>query len=547
MKAIVHIGTEKTGTSSIQSYLYLNRKKLKKAGFHFIQSGGKWNNWMVPAFCSKDDAAFKELFREEGIRTPEEKLRFKQEFIREFEKEIQSVPAKIHTCIISSEHFHSRIRSEAEMENVHNLLSSFFDEIQIICYLREQVDMCTSHYSTHLKSGGTGSFIAFLERCKPSNYYFNYSEMLANWETFFGLKALDISLFSQDQFLNGDLLDDFTAKIDASLVGALNKSVVIENESLRPFGQALARAINITFPLSSERPEVIDMRARCKKPVIYRLSGKGQQPGLESRKLIYESFIESNERMRQKFFPKLEIVFPAPVEVAQLDYVITEDDFGTIAEVLGIMRNHGKGVMVAEEYTRFCTAIFSSIDDVTRVVSVTNDVRTEVGIENGTEVVLNEEDAVILSKAARYFECRENNSAVRLMTLASLAKPNLLWPKVKLQKYRAAEGKKPKVECMLTFHTNKALSTPDEADIFSWFGEWLSSQDFAARNFIVGLNSTKIINTEGAVIEGSKSGFHGYTIVQAESVDAALTLAKECPILELGATIQVSELNFELC
>ncbi len=220
------------------------------------------------------------------------------------------------------------------MENVYNLLSSCFDEIKIVCYLREQVDTCTSHYSTHLKSGGTDSFSAFLERCKPSNYYFNYYEMLTNWERCFGLEALDISLFWQDRFLNGDLLDDFTAKIDASLVGALNKSVVLENESLRPSGQALARAINIAFPLSSERLEVIDMRVRCRKPVIQRLSGKGQQPGPESRKLIYKSFTESNERLRQKFFPKIETVFPPSAEVAQSDYVIDEDDFGTIAEVL---------------------------------------------------------------------------------------------------------------------------------------------------------------------------------------------------------------------
>ena len=63
MKAIVHIGREKTGTSSLQSYLYLNRQQLKNAGFHFIQSAGQLNNWMLPAFCS-NDAAFNDLFKE---------------------------------------------------------------------------------------------------------------------------------------------------------------------------------------------------------------------------------------------------------------------------------------------------------------------------------------------------------------------------------------------------------------------------------------------------------------------------------------------------
>ncbi len=206
--------------------------------------------------------------------------------------------------------------------------------------------------------------------------------------------------------------------------------------------------------------------------------------------------------------------------------------------------------MLAEEYTRFCTAIFSSVDDVMKVVSTTNGSRTEIGNEIETEVgirvVVSEKDAVILSKAARYFECRDNDSALRLMTLASLASPKLKLPKVKLEEYRIAKEKKSKAQYMFTFHSNREPSTPDEKLIWHAFGRWLVLQNFAGGNFIVELNTTTTINTESVVTEGKKSGFHGYTIVQAESIDAALSLAKECPILELGAFIQVSELNFEL-
>jgi len=417
LKAIVHIGTEKTGTTSLQRYLYLNRKKLGNAGFHFIQSAGQLNNWMLPAFCSTD-GAFNDLLKGEGIRTPEERQLFKQKFIKKFRKEVKTLPENIHTCIISSEHFHSRIRSEEQMDNVYNLLSSYFDEIKIVCYLREQIDTCTSYYSTHLKSDGTDSLSAFFQRCKPSNYYFNYYEMLTNWERRFGLESLDISMFARDRMLNGDLLDDFTGKIDASLVGTLDKSAAIENESLRPFGQALARALNIAFSASSERTEVNDMRIRCKKLVIDRLSGKGQQLGLEARRLIYESFIESNERLRQKFLPKYEVVFPPPALEAEPDYLIAEDDFGTITDVLEIIRKQGAGVISMEEYTRICKAIFSSIDDVTTLGAE--------GTQVGTKVVLTEGDAALLSKAARYLEIRDNDAAARLITLASQAGPSFV-------------------------------------------------------------------------------------------------------------------------
>ena len=120
--------------------------------------------------------------------------------------------------------------------------------------------------------------------------------------------------------------------------------------------------------------------------------------------MIYESFIESNERLRQKFFPDIAVVFPPSTEVAEPDYLIAEDDFETIVDVLEIIRKHGKGVISNQEYTRVCTAIFSSIDDVMKVGSVTSDVPAEVSTEVGTEVVLSDKDAILLGKAARHFE-----------------------------------------------------------------------------------------------------------------------------------------------
>jgi len=100
---------------------------------------------------------------------------------------------------------------------------------------------------------------------------------------------------------------------------------------------------------------------------------------------------------------------------------------------------------------------------------------------------------------------------------------------------------------MFTFHTNKDPITPEEKQLWHRFGEWMVLQDFAGGNFQVVINTTRIINEEHMVAEGNKSGFHGYTIIQADSIDAAVLLAKECPILALGGFIEVSELNFELC
>jgi hypothetical protein len=55
---------------------------------------------------------------------------------------------------------------------------------------------------------------------------------------------------------------------------------------------------------------------------------------------------------------------------------------------------------------------------------------------------------------------------------------------------------------------------------------------------------SKAIASDGAVSEGGLSA-SGYTIVTANSLDEAATLAKDCPVLQGGAMITVHE-TFEV-
>lgn len=107
MKVIVHIGTEvhisteKTGTSSIQQYLYLNRKALRKAGCHCSQSAGELKNRTISAYCISEKT-FDGCFRLEGITTLEEKEQSRQSLIRDFEYELHNLPESLHTIANTS-------------------------------------------------------------------------------------------------------------------------------------------------------------------------------------------------------------------------------------------------------------------------------------------------------------------------------------------------------------------------------------------------------------------------------------------------------------
>ena len=52
MKCILHIGTEKTGTTLLQEWLYHNITSLSKCGIYLSEIIGKPNNQLVPAYFS---------------------------------------------------------------------------------------------------------------------------------------------------------------------------------------------------------------------------------------------------------------------------------------------------------------------------------------------------------------------------------------------------------------------------------------------------------------------------------------------------------------
>ena len=56
----------------------------------------------------------------------------------------------------------------------------------------------------------------------------------------------------------------------------------------------------------------------------------------------------------------------------------------------------------------------------------------------------------------------------------------------------------------------------------------------------------KTIAADGSVSEGSGGGSaSGYTVIKADSLDEATTLAKDCPVLQGGASVMVFE-TFEV-
>ena len=88
-----------------------------------------------------------------------------------------------------------------------------------------------------------------------------------------------------------------------------------------------------------------------------------------------------------------------------------------------------------------------------------------------------------------------------------------------------------------------------EASMKKWM-DWMGN--FAAQNKLIDrgnrLHSAgKVVNPGNVVTDGPfadiKELIGGYTLVRAESLEEATEMAKNCPILENGGTVEVREIN----
>lgn len=155
MKCILHIGTEKTGTSTIQAFLDLNRDLLRCHKILFTQSAGRKNNrdLSVAAYnlTNIDDFA-----KSKGLRTATKLSNYQSQVIDSLRREIdQAKSGGLDTVCFSSEHFHSRLRTDREVERLHAILKNLgIREITVVIYLREQAALVTSLYSTAVLFGG---------------------------------------------------------------------------------------------------------------------------------------------------------------------------------------------------------------------------------------------------------------------------------------------------------------------------------------------------------------------------------------------------------
>jgi len=77
---------------------------------------------------------------------------------------------------------------------------------------------------------------------------------------------------------------------------------------------------------------------------------------------------------------------------------------------------------------------------------------------------------------------------------------------------------------------------------FSKYMEWLASLGDSVVSPANPFKNTGTVNSDGTVTAGGTTTMSGYTIIEADSPESALSMARACPFLEIGGSLEVSEL-----
>lgn len=240
-RIVLHIGLEKTGTTSIQRFLTKNRASLlEKHGILYPSH---------PALCH--DEAHSTLT---AALLPPSDCDFVVPEARPSMTDVldgldEALDLEPEALVLSSEHMSSRL-DEAGISQLAQLFSRY--PVEVVVYLRRQEEMGIAAFSTHLKCGRRDWLIP--REISPKNHYYDFQGKLAPWAAIFGREAIKVRIFDRKQLYKEDISDDFLRTIGVQN-GFEHAREAPLNRSLTLSEAALLHALNQHLPTWEEATE----------------------------------------------------------------------------------------------------------------------------------------------------------------------------------------------------------------------------------------------------------------------------------------------------
>jgi len=296
---ILHIGTEKTGSTSIQEFLRASKDSLSELEILFPESIGHTCHIDFTA-CALHDSPEHPIRNLLGLTVQESFLEFVKNIKRKLSTEIKNNSPSL--IIISDEHINAHLSSVESLLAFKELCEEFGEIKSVIIYLRRQDDFRLSMFSQGVRSGNLSGFLKLgpLPTFKVIPYRLNYLQMLNNLACVFGKEVLIPRVYDRNAFLNNDICADF---IDASGIDIpyIRETTGEKNKSIDPrIIKHLARISSLLKKINKNWAEKLRLSVihNCEKIFV----GSSIVLKKEIHQCYMAQFDEQNELIKKEYF-----------------------------------------------------------------------------------------------------------------------------------------------------------------------------------------------------------------------------------------------------
>lgn len=155
--AIIHIGLERCGSTSIQNFFEFNKQQFERYGICKSRQTPSTVHSRL-GLLGLDPQDTNEIVRQE-VGRDERVSSVASQLFDELKREVGSVNNR--KFFFTSELLSSQLLSGRQILKLHNSLIEIFSSILFVLVVRRQEVLISSRYSEYVKSGGTCSFIEY--------------------------------------------------------------------------------------------------------------------------------------------------------------------------------------------------------------------------------------------------------------------------------------------------------------------------------------------------------------------------------------------------
>jgi hypothetical protein len=259
---VLHIGSGKTGTSSIQSFMNRNRARLAELGYLYPLAPGRKRHTRLGLFIQPDHALdSRPSWSREDFASPDA---FREEFQRQLLSEINE--SGLSRVVFSDEALYGS--GDEALRRLKHFVDPIARSLRLVVYLRRQDDHMVSRYQQVVKVGETRTLAERAHVLDLAGTYDYYARLTA-WKQRLDPTEFVVRRFERDRFVDGSLYQDFLDAVGIDVRADDLTPILRANESLDAESVEFLRILNI-FRLEDDAASILPPYNRSMMPALER-------------------------------------------------------------------------------------------------------------------------------------------------------------------------------------------------------------------------------------------------------------------------------------